>query len=129
MAGYTDLAQMRELITTELTDADGNPPTNGEVDEVINERLLTAENRLRAMMGLDPVDDAADLVCEHPDGDEAEETPSAPATPESAQPAAEQTAVNLAQPAQQPEPEQPEPQTPATPETAAPATGAEEKKE
>lgn len=129
MAGYTDLAQMRELITTELTDADGNPPTNEEVDKVINERLLTAENRLRAMMGLDPVDDAADLVCEHPDGDEVEETPSAPATPESAQPAAEQAAVNLAQPAPQPEPEQPEQQTPATPETAAPATGAEEKKE
>lgn len=112
MAGYADLDEMRELVTEELTDADGNPPTDEEVDAVINERLLTQENRLRAMMNLDPAENEADMICEHPDEGQ---IPAAPATPETAQ----------AQPEAMPEPPAAE-EVAATPETAVPAQEAEE---
>ena len=65
MAGYANLDEMLADIRAELS-VDGKEPTDLEVYEETGKRLLAVENRLRAMMDLDPISDASELVGELP---------------------------------------------------------------
>lgn len=65
MAGYADLNEMLADIRAELS-VDGKEPTDLEVYEETGKRLLAVENRLRAMMNLDPISDASGLAGELP---------------------------------------------------------------
>lgn len=65
MAGYNDLDEMTADIRSELS-ADGTEPTDLEVYEETGKRLLAVENRLRAMMDLDPISDVSELVGDLP---------------------------------------------------------------
>lgn len=55
-AGYNDSGEMWNAIEEELTEKNGTEPEIDEILEVMNERLLTSKNRIRAMMGLEPLD-------------------------------------------------------------------------
>ena len=50
MAGYEDLESMKKAIKEELKE---KQPTDEEIDEVISQKLLRAENRLRKMMNME----------------------------------------------------------------------------
>ena len=65
MAGYANLDEMLADIRAELS-VDGKEPTDLEVYEETGKRLLAVENRLRAMMDLDPISDASELAGELP---------------------------------------------------------------
>lgn len=62
-AGYHDLAEMRGIIANRLLEEKGEEPTDDEIEAVIYEKLLTAENRLRGIMGLELLSDGATLTC------------------------------------------------------------------
>ena len=62
MAGYGNMSQMRRLISAELQGDSETAPTEEEVTKVIEERLIQAENRLREMIGMDPVDQVEDMI-------------------------------------------------------------------
>lgn len=58
-----DLAEMRGIIANRLLEEKGEEPTDDEIEAVIYEKLLTAENRLRGMMGLELLSDGDTLTC------------------------------------------------------------------
>lgn len=62
MAGYDNMSQMRRLISAELQGDSETAPTEEEVTKAIEERLIQAENRLREMIGMDPVDRVEDMI-------------------------------------------------------------------
>lgn len=62
-AGYHDLAEMRGIIANRLLEEKGEEPTDDEIEAVIYEKLLTAENRLRGIMGLELLSDGDTLTC------------------------------------------------------------------
>ena len=62
MAGYDNMSQMRRRISAELQGDFETAPTEEEVTKVIEERLIQAENRLREMIGMDPVDRVEDMI-------------------------------------------------------------------
>lgn len=74
MAGYEDLAAMRESIKTKLAEA-GEDDSDQAVDIEVANRLLPLENQLRAMIGMEQITDPKDLsvtLDNLPDSEEAE---------------------------------------------------------
>ena len=55
-AGYDDVGSMWDAIEEELKEKNGTEPETDEILDVMNERLLISKNRIRAMMGLEPLD-------------------------------------------------------------------------
>ena len=60
MAGYEDLAAMRESIKAKLAEA-GEDDSDQAVDIEVANRLLPLENQLRAMIGMEQITDPKDL--------------------------------------------------------------------
>lgn len=56
LSGYADLEAVKQAVTNDLTGEDGTVPTEEEIEKETANRLLPAENRLRVMMGLEPVE-------------------------------------------------------------------------
>ena len=81
MAGYADLFSMQFAIMDELG-LDASPE---EIHALLVEKLLTAENRLRGMLGMEPAESEEDLVClttsDCEDEEESRSAPSAPSAP------------------------------------------------
>lgn len=74
MAGYEDLAAMRESIKAKLAEA-GEDDSDQVVDIEVANRLLPLENQLRAMIGMEQITDPKDLsvtLDNLPDSEEAE---------------------------------------------------------
>lgn len=74
MAGYEDLAAMRESIKAKLAEA-GEDDSDQAVDIEVANRLLPLENQLRAMIGMEQITDPKDLsvtLDNLPDSEEAE---------------------------------------------------------
>lgn len=60
LAGYADLDAVRQAVTKDLTEAGETAPTEEEIEKETAKRLLPFENRLRVMMGLDPLEETED---------------------------------------------------------------------
>lgn len=60
MAGYNDLAEMRDGVKEELTAA-GTEASDEAVDVEVGKRLLPIENRLRKMFDMEPISKAEEL--------------------------------------------------------------------
>lgn len=56
LSGYADLEAVKQAVTNDLTGEDGTAPAEEEIEKETAKRLLPAENRLRVMMGLEPVE-------------------------------------------------------------------------
>lgn len=55
-AGYDNAEDMWNDIEADLTEQNGTEPSNAEILEEMNNRLLISQNHIRAMMGLEPLD-------------------------------------------------------------------------
>lgn len=63
MAGYRDLAEMKQLVADELAETFGDKLTDDMVNQTIIQRLLVAENRIRSMIeGMDTISDPSEMV-------------------------------------------------------------------
>ena len=81
LSGYEDLDEVRQAVTEELKAASetGKEPSEAEIDDAVAWKLLPAENRLRLMMGLEQLDEPAELRADEntdifSDGEKKEDT-------------------------------------------------------
>ena len=56
LSGYADLEAVKQAVTNDLTGEYGTAPAEEEIEKETAKRLLPAENRLRVMMGMEPVE-------------------------------------------------------------------------
>ena len=63
LAGYNNMSDMREKVYNELVEDGIEAPTNEQIESAIKEKLMSAENRLRKMMGMDEITSVEQLVC------------------------------------------------------------------
>ena len=60
-AGYDNVEDMWSAVEADLTEINGTEPTNEEILNEVNKRLVVSHNRLRAMMGLEPEQTDTDI--------------------------------------------------------------------
>ena len=63
LAGYNNMSDIREKVYNELVEDGIEEPTNEQVENTIKEKLMSAENRLRRMMGMDEITSVEQLIC------------------------------------------------------------------
>ena len=85
MIGYYTVDDLRNAVTWDLMDDDGNLPTEEEVEAEVTARLLAGENRVRSILfDCETITDPADMVFK--ENPEEIEDPDEPSTPETGDP-------------------------------------------
>lgn len=74
-AGYDSAEDMWNAIEAELTEQNGAEPEIAEILEEMDRQLLVSQNRIRAMMGLEPVDSDSGDTLDDGWGDDIWDTP------------------------------------------------------